>query len=97
MAKTHTRRTPEQRIKDLEAEIEAVRARAAAKTLKSDPAVQEALKIARSLGKAEGVAKQCKDEALQAALSAAVASLSEYLEGRGLGVPSTRTGARRAG
>ena len=95
---TKKRRSPEQMIADHEAEIERIRARAATKELKADPAVQEALRLARALVKGQTVAKEAKDEALQEALSEAHAAVEGYLEGRGLSAPKRRArGPRKAG
>ena len=91
------RRSTEQMIADHEAEIARIRARAAAKELKANPSVQEALRLARALVKGQAVAKDAKDDALQEALSSAHAALEGYLDGRGLNAPKRGTrGPRKA-
>ena len=87
---TKKRRTAEQRIADLEAEIAKVRQRDAVKELKADPVVQEAAKLVRVLNKATGVAEEAKDEALAAAVATARKAVAGYLDGRGIAVPKRR-------
>ena len=63
----------------------------------SNPAVQEALRLARALVKGQAVAKEAKDDALEEALSGAHAAVESYLEGRGLSAPKRRArGPRKA-
>jgi hypothetical protein len=59
--------------------------------------VQAALTLARAVKKAETVAKEAKDDALQEALSGAQAALGGYLEAKGLSRPKQRKGPRKAG
>ena len=87
---TKKRRSAEQRIADLEAEIAKVRQRETAKELRADPAVQEAAKLVRALNLAQGVADNAKDEALVAAVTTAREAVGGYLESRGIAVPKRR-------
>ena len=88
--KPRKRRTPEQMIADLEAEIERVKQREATKALKDDPDVQEARKLARAVQKAR---RGAKDAEFKAALKVAQEALAGYLEGKGVALPNPR--ARR--
>lgn len=82
-----THRTPEQKIADLEAEIERVKRRAAMKEAKSDPAVAEAIKAARFLNRAHAGAA---DAELQGALTEARGALDAFLESKGIESPKPR-------
>ena len=86
--KTRKRRTPEEMIADLQAEIEGVKQRAEARKLKDDPDVQEARKLARVVQKA---LRGTKDAEWKAALKAAQEAVGGYLEGKGLALPKGRT------
>ena len=81
---TPKRRTAAQRIADLQAEIERVKEREAAKELRADPAVKMTAAAVRAINKALGEAKEAE---LREALSAAKGTLAAYLEGKGLRVP----------
>ena len=76
MAK-RTRRTPEQRIKDLQAEIERVKARAARAEVKKDPALRHISAAVRSIDKAAGATS---DAAIREALSEARATIAACLK-----------------
>ncbi len=95
MAK-RTRRTPEQMIKDLQAEIERVKARAARAEAKKDPALRHISAAVRSIDKA---AEATADAAIRKALGEARATVAACLElagaaaGNGILVPQQR-GAR---
>lgn len=76
MAK-RTRRTPEQMIEDLQAEIERVKARAARAKVKKDPALKHIAAAVRSIDKAAGASE---DKAIRTALGEARATLAACLE-----------------
>jgi len=84
MAK-RTRRTPEQMIKDLQAEIERVKARAARAKVKKDPALRHVTAAVRSIDKA---AESTADGATRRALKDARATLVACLKLSGA-VPET--------
>ncbi|QDU67575.1 hypothetical protein Pla86_26620 [Planctomycetes bacterium Pla86] len=93
MAKKGTRkrrRSPEEIIKDLQTEIERVKARAAAKELKESAAHRAALSAVRTLDKAMETAKVEGETALAHALADSRAPLAEYLEGQGVALPKSR-------
>jgi hypothetical protein len=86
-AKTRTRRTPEQMVADLQAEIERVRARAAAKEAKSNPEGRAFITAAKALDKAMDVCTGDKRHALESAR----AILSEQMVSMGIRVAKGRT------
>jgi hypothetical protein len=97
MGKTYVRRTPEEQIADLEAEIAAVRQRAAQKEaaaeVKGSPdglAFQATVKAA---DRAIRVAGEHKNEAMVRVLEAARAPLAEHLVSMGVRLPDRK--ARR--
>lgn len=71
--KNRTRRTPEQMIADLQAEIERVKARAAQAKVKKDPALRHISAAVRSIDKA---ARETTDPATRTALNEARATLA---------------------
>ena len=93
--KKRTRRTAEQRIADLQAEIEQIKARAAAQKIKKDPALRHISGAVRSIDKALG---ETKDKVTRAALTEARTGLSACLTlngaapvgGRGTAIPKPR-------
>ena len=97
MAKTYVRRTPEQVVADLEAEIAAVKQRAAAKEaaaeVKGSPDGIVFLASVKAVDKAIRVAGEHKNEALVRVLEAARAPMAEHLVGMGLRLPDRK--ARR--
>lgn len=93
MAKKGTkrrRRSPEEIIKDLQEEIERVKAQAAAKELKESPAHRAALTAVRSIDKAMEAAKEEGETALAHALADGRSPLGEYLESQGVTLPKAR-------
>ena len=93
MAKKGTRRkrrTPEEIIADLQAEIERVKSRAAQKEIKQSPAHKAALNVVRSLAKASDGAKEEGETALAHALADAREPLAKYFEEQGVELPKTR-------
>lgn len=84
------RRTDEQLIHDLQAKIEELKSRAAAKSLKTAPAIRSTLKALRAIDRAASTASSEGDTALRHVLADARAPLSAYLEGQGLRIPKSR-------
>lgn len=82
------RRTAEQKIADLLAEVERVKEREAAKEMRADPAMKLTAQAVRALNKAIGEAEEA---GLVEALEAAKGALAGYLEGKGLRVPKPGT------
>ena len=91
--KKHNRRTPEQIVADLQAQIERVKQRAAAKEARQDPAVKLTAQAVRAIHKALGEAQEPE---LVQALEAAKGALAGYLDGKGLRVlkPGKKRGKR---
>ena len=83
-------RTPEEIVADLEAKIEKVRARAAAKELKQSEAFKKALGAIRQLDKAVEAAKAEGASALRDSLLSAREPLAKLLEAEGLKLPKPR-------
>ena len=83
------RRTADEMIADLEAEIDRVKARAAAKEAKADPAGKALLSATKAIDKALDVAQQRKSTEIVRALEAARRPLSETLAGMGVRPPGT--------
>jgi hypothetical protein len=84
------RRSAEQVIAALEAEIEAIRERAARRKRKSDPTTRYTLAAVRSMEKASAAAT---DPVLKKALEEARGGLAAYLTFQGI-VPAARAGAQ---
>ena len=101
MAKTYTRRSPEEQIADLQAEIERVRLRAetkqAAAEVKGSPDGVVFLASVKAVDKAIRVAVENKNDPMVRALEAARAPLSEQLVSLGIRLPDpkTRRGRRK--
>lgn len=95
--KTYTRRTPEQQIADLEAKIDAVKARTAAREaaaeVKGAPDGTAFLAAVKATDRALRVAGEKGNEAMVRALEAARAPLAEHLISMGLRLPDPK--ARR--
>ena len=88
--KTRTRRSPEQIISDLQAQIKSVKARAAAKEMKSSPAVKKAISAIRALDKGMELAHEEGNSLLHHALADSRRSLGEFLEKQGLKLPKAK-------
>lgn len=84
------RRSPEQMIADLQAQIESVKARAQARELKESPAMKRTLTLVRGLNKAIAEATEEKNSGLQKALKSAHATLSDFLADQGVRPPKPR-------
>ena len=82
------RRTHEQMIAALQAEIERVKSRAATKEAKSDPASKALISAAKAIDKALAVAQEHKSAEVAKALEAARAPLSEALVEMGVRMPA---------
>ena len=91
-----TRRTPEQIIADLEAQIEQVRARAAAKDAKASPEGKAFLIAVKAIDKAITVAQEQENKDMVRALEAGRAPLSEHLIEMGVRVPRSARKGRPA-
>lgn len=85
--KSTNRRTPQQIVADLEAKIARVHEREATKAVRAEPAIKLTAAAIRALNKALG---EAEERELVEALTTARGTLSTYLEGRGLRVPTTR-------
>jgi hypothetical protein len=99
MTKTYVKRTPEQMISDLEAEIERVKARAvtkaAAAEVRGSPDGVAFLAAVKAVDRAIRVAGEQRNDAMVRALEAARAPLGEHLIAMGLRLPDRK--ARRGG
>jgi hypothetical protein len=91
---TRTQRTAEQRIADLEAQIEQVKRRAAAKKVKKDPALRHVSGALRSIDKALA---SSEDKPTREALSEARTGLAAILTLSGAMVPAGRGRAKPRG
>jgi hypothetical protein len=85
-----TRRTPEERIKDLQAEIERIQSRAKAKELKTSNAHKLAMTAVRNLDKAATEARAESNNPLVHAILAAREPIAEYLQKQGVELPKPR-------
>jgi hypothetical protein len=92
--RTRNVRTPEQRIADLEAQIEQVKRRAAAKKVKKDPALRYVSGALRSIDKA---LETSEDKPTREALSDARTGLAAILTLSGAMVPAGRGRAKPRG
>lgn len=88
--KTRTRRTPEQIVADLEAEISRVKARAAAKEAKQSDEGKTFMLAVKAVDKALRVAEEAKKDGMAHALETARAALGEHLVAMGVRAPVTR-------
>lgn len=94
MAATRIRRTEEQRIQDLEAQIVALKARAERKKLTRDPALKHVSAALRSIDKA---LSHSEDAATRQALDEARATLSAALSLNGVAQKSSSVARGRRG
>jgi hypothetical protein len=90
MVTTHTRRTPEQIVADLQAKIASVQARAAAKEARQSPDGAAFLVAARGMQKALAAAKATSNAAMERALESALTTMSAHASEAGLRMPSPR-------
>ncbi len=81
------RRTPEEIISDLQAQIRDVKSRAAAKEMKQSPAVKKSLSALRALDKGMVLAHEESNSRLHHALADSRRILGEYLEKEGMRLP----------
>ena len=95
MTTTHTRRTPEQQIADLQAKIARIEQRRAAKAANDAPDIQALLAYARAGNVALSRAEESRNEAAREAILAAHESISRYLDGEGLAMPKRRKKAAK--
>jgi hypothetical protein len=93
MAK-RTRRSPEQMIKDLQAEIERVKARAARARVKKDPALKHISAAVRAIDKA---AAATADKAIRSALAEGRATIAACLGLGGAAPAGAPVAARKQG
>lgn len=89
-ASRRKRRSADEMIADLQARIEDVKERAAAKRAKESPAMKRTITIMRSMNKAMDEAGQEKNAALRHALADSYKSLAGCLESQGLRAPRPR-------
>src|SRR5262245_34643634 len=99
LKKERTRRTSEEMIQDLEAEIARVKARAAAKQAKATDEGKALLLAVKAVDKALAVASEAGNEELVHALEAARAPMSEQVVAMGIRLPDPKAkrGRRRKG
>jgi hypothetical protein len=88
--KRRKRRSPDQIIADLEAEIRRVKERAVAKQMKESPAVKASMTAIRALDKGLEAASEENNSRLRHALADARKALGSYLEGAGLRLPKAQ-------
>jgi DNA-binding GntR family transcriptional regulator len=88
-----THRGPDQLIADLQAKIEGLKARAALKRTKSNPAIRHTVAALKNMDRALA---EATDNVLKQALSEARAGISAYLQLQGIGVPAGGGGPRAA-
>jgi len=89
--KTYTRRSTEQMVSDLEAQIAAVKARAATRAAKSTDEGKALLLAVKTLDKAAAVATEARNDNLVRALEASRAPLSEQLVSLGIRLPDPKS------
>jgi len=88
--KERTRRTSEEMVADLEAEIARVKARAAAKEAKATPEGQALILAVKAIDKATVVAGEAGNDGLVRALEASRAPLSEQVVAMGIRLPDAK-------
>jgi hypothetical protein len=93
--KTRNRRSADQIVADLQAEIDRVKARAAAKQAKATDEGKALLLAVKAVDKAIAVAAEVRNEGLVRALEASRAPLSEQVVAMGIRLPDSK--ARRGG
>jgi hypothetical protein len=84
------RRSPEQMIADLQEQIKSVKARAAAKELKTSPAIKKATSALRALDKGMELAHDEGNSLLHNAMADCRRTLGEFLEKQGMRLPKAR-------
>lgn len=89
-ASRRKRRSPEEMIADLQAQIESVKQRAQAREMKESPAMKRTITIMRGINKALNEAAEEKNTGLQHALADARKPIAEYMETQGLRAPKAR-------
>jgi DNA-binding GntR family transcriptional regulator len=92
MTATQSRRTPEQRIADLRAEIEGIKAREARRKVSSDPSLRHISAAVHALDKATAATQ---DKATREALNEARATLAACLARNGVQLGGGEGGIRR--
>src|SRR5688572_28712904 len=95
--KTRNRRSADQIVSDLEAEIARVKARAAAKQAKATDEGKALLLAVKAIDKALAVAAEVRNDGLVRALEASRAPLSEQVVAMGIRLPDAKAkrGRRR--
>jgi hypothetical protein len=89
-ARRRVRRTDEQLIRDLEARVQAIRERAAARSIKRSPSMRHAVAALRAIDKAlEGAAGE-GNATLRRTLADARGPLAAYLSAHGVSPPRKR-------
>ena len=88
--KKRTRRSPEQMIQDLQAEIERLKQRQATRELVQSAAHKQALGVVKSIDKALATAREEGESALQHVLVDIREPLGKFLAERGLDLPRVR-------
>lgn len=84
------RRSPEEKIADLQAQIRDLRAKAAANELKQSEAVKKSLAAVRTLDKSMELAKAEGNSRLHHALADSRRILGDFLTGEGMKLPKAR-------
>ena len=92
--KKRKKRTPDQMIADLQAEIERVKARAAAKEAKAAPEGKPFMAAVRAIDKAAEAAVEAGNQKMARALEAARAPLSEHLIEMGVRLQPAKPGRK---
>ncbi|MBL8859810.1 MAG: hypothetical protein JNL28_14990 [Planctomycetes bacterium] len=88
------RRSAEQRIKDLEAQIQALKVKAAAQKVAKDPALKF---VSKALKAVDQASSQTRDAALRQALEEARSTLSACLQLKGVTLIPKGSGMKRVG
>ncbi len=94
-ATDRTVRTAAERIADLQAEIERIRQRDAAKQLRASDDGKAFIVAIRATNKALDAAKEAGNDSMAQALTTAHAALSEEADRMGLGVPASKQRANK--
>ena len=90
------RRSADEKIADLLAQVERVKEREANRAMRADPAVKLTAAAVRAINKAIAEAQGAEQAELVQALEAAKVAIAAYLEGRGLRVPRSGKGRSAA-
>ncbi len=88
--KRRKRRSADEKIADLEREIERIKERAKARELKGSPAHKMTLTSLRGIDKALSIAADEGESGLRHALADARKVLAQYLEEKGMRLPKAR-------